>query len=267
VRDLVEQYLPGAQIIHPDINVGLAKALFTLQETSYQLPNAEWGIFLEDDLVLESNYLEVLEHFIELSDAEPEVVKVSACQVHTGYLTHPPVIKNRSLFLGEGTKAVAERATFFEQRRPIMESYIEALAGSSYRHRDRAKVFASLAQHGIFRVMGNNDGVLDQCVAYFKKIHVTFERDLLDDIGVVGESNFVMPAVKVASASEATNPLAVTSADLQHALPILRSEILTIQNQYFEDMWQVYRRADSVQHTVKFIASKSLARLRKRLSR
>lgn len=261
---LVKQYLPGAHIIRPELNVGLANALFTLQEAVYKLPNADWGIFLEDDLVLDSQYLEVLSHFIELADEQVDVAKVSACQIHTGYLTSPPASERRNFFLGEGTKAMAERASFFELRRPIIEQYLQTLVGSSYRHRNRSKVFAALARNGIFSVMGNNDGVLDQCVAYFGKLHVTFERDLVDDIGVVGESNFVMPKVAVATAGNQAHPLSLTQEDLHANLPLLKSELLDFQNRYFEDLWQVYRRAESVQHTLKFVARKTISHLRKR---
>jgi len=264
---LVKRYIPEAHIIHPDINVGLANALFTLQESIYNLPHARWGIFLEDDLVLDTQYLEVLGHFIELADTQEDVVKVSACQIHTGYFANPPAAGRRNFFLGEGTKAMAEQASFFELRRPIIEQYLQTLAGSSYRHRNRSKVFAALASNGIFSVMGNNDGVLDQCVAYYGKLHITFERDLVDDIGVIGESNFVMPKVTVANVGAQTNPLTLTQEDFNATLGLLKTELAEIQNWYFEELWQVYRRADSVQHTIKFILNKTLSRLRQRLSR
>jgi|GEM_PF-2310949 len=261
VISLVERYLPGARIIHPDINVGLANALFSLQEAIYALPNSEWGVFLEDDLILDATYLEVLCHFTTLAQSCPEVVKVSACQIHTGYLTNPPSSGRDSFFLGEGTKAIAERASFFELRRPIMQDYLKSLAGSSYRHRDRARVFATLAKHGIFSVMGNNDGVLDQCVAFFDKLHVTFERDLVEDIGLVGESNFVMPKVALPKSQTASTPLALTEGVLTQTIDSLHSELAKIQEHYFQEQWQVYRRANSVQHTLKFVANKLIRRL------
>jgi GT2 family glycosyltransferase len=258
---LVERYLPGAQIIHPEVNVGLANALFSLQEAIYALPNSEWGIFLEDDLVLDASYLEVLCHFTSLAQTCEDVVKVSACQIHTGYLTKPPSPSRNTFFLGEGTKAIAERASFFELRRGIMQDYLKSLAGSSYRHRDRARVFATLAKHGIFSVMGNNDGVLDQCVAFYDKLHVTFERDLVEDIGLIGESNFVIPQVLLPKSKTSGTPLATTEIDLSETIDSLRLELSEIQECYFESQWQVYRRANSVQHTVKFVANKLIHRL------
>jgi GT2 family glycosyltransferase len=264
---LVQRYLPGAQIIHPVSNVGLARALFTLQEAVYALPDADWGIFLEDDLVLDSHYLEVLTHFISIANTCPDVVKVSACQIHTGYLTNPPAHGRDKLFLGEGTKAMAENASFFELRRRIIEDYLVSLSGSSYRHRNRSRVFATLAQHGIFSVMGNNDGVLDQCVAFYEKLHVTFERDLVEDIGLVGESNFVMPQVEVSKSKTHSNPLDITSDDVARLVPLLKSELSQIQATFFDNQWQVYRRAESVQHTLKFVANKVAHRLFEKVRR
>lgn len=264
VVKLVEHYLPGARIIRPKTNAGLAKALFSLQEAVYSMPNSAWGIFLEDDLVLDNNYLEVLDHFIELANPIEQIVKVSACQIHTGYLKQPAKMDRTGFFLGEGTKAIAERATFFELRREVIVDYLKALEGTSYRHRNRARVFAALAQHGVFNVMGNNDGVLDQCVALFNKLHVTFERDLLKDIGLIGESNFVIPQVAIPAGENGTNPLLLTRQNLIQAQSSLSEELDNIQADYFESMWQVYRRADSIKHTVKFLFTKSLRKIRGR---
>ena len=266
VRDLVEQYLPGAQIIHPDINVGLAKALYSLQEEVFQLEGSQWGIFLEDDLVLDESYVEVLEHLIGLAPMSEKIVKVAACQFHMGYQDLPPSEDRQNFFIGQGTQAFAEKKSYFQERTGVTETYLQALEGSSYLHKNREQVFAALASKGIFNVMGNNDGTLDQMIGLFNKLHVVAGRQLLQDIGIQGETSFRYPQIDVPHMQQA-QPLATTAGDLAEALPHLEHEFAALQYKYFADMWQVYRRADSVQHTVKFIASKSLARLRKRLPR
>ena len=266
VLALVNQYLPSATVIHPDVNVGLAQALYTLQSQVFDLPNSEWGIFLEDDLVLDDDYLEIIAHLTKISSHIPDVVKVSACQTHTGYFKNPPNSSRKNFFLGEGTKAIAERRDYFLERRPMTERYLTSLEGVAYRHRDRAKVFSVLAQSGIVNVMGNNDGVQDQMIAYFGRLHIVTDQEKLTDIGLVGESHFVIPQVPVPHAGE-SDILSLTTADLEQELLALRDELRTIQDTYFQELWQVFRRAESIKHTVTFLTKKSLVKVRKLFAR
>lgn len=266
VLALVKHYFPEAIVIHPEVNAGLAQALYTLQTQVFDLPHSDWGVFLEDDLVLDADYLETLLHLTKISAAIPDVVKVAACQTHTGYLKSAPAPSRKNFFLGEGTKAIAERRDYFFTRKQVTEQYLASLAGVAYRHRDRAKVFSVLAQSGIVNVMGNNDGVQDQMVAFFGRLHIVVDREKLTDIGLVGESHFVIPEVPVPHARE-SNILSLTEADLQLEIAHLHEELRTIQDSYFQDLWQVYRRAESIKHTVKFLGKKSMAKILKKVKR
>lgn len=264
VADLVTKHLPGARIIRAESNLGLARALFALQDAVYLMQGSEWAIFLEDDIILEPSYLEVLEHLIGLASQTDQVVKVAACQAHMGYLAKPPAENRKHFFLGQGTQAFAESKEFFKMRSDITSSYIESLAGSAYMHKNREKVFANLARFGIFNVLGNNDGVIDQLVPYFKKIHIVAGSNLISDIGFGGETSFRYPRIEVPNEKQDA-PLLTTLSQLQEALPHLDSELGAIQDKYFSDLWQVYRRADSITHTTKFISKKLVKKLFSRL--
>ncbi len=264
VANLVAKYLPEARIIRPESNQGLARALFDLQKSVYGMDDSAWGIFLEDDLVLDPSYLEVLEHLIGLASQTEQVVKVAACQVHMGYLKLPPSENRKHFFLGQGTQAFAEDREFFQMRLEITSSYVNSLAGSAYVHKNREKVFANLARLGIFNVLGNNDGVLDQVIPYFKKLHIVAGSNLLTDIGVGGETSFRYPQIEVPN-EKLDNPLETTLAQLQGALPNLEEELNAIQTRHFSDLWQVYRRAESITHTTKFIIKKLLSKFTARL--
>jgi hypothetical protein len=260
VADMVATYLPRARTIRAERNVGLAKALFTLQQEVFHLDNSQWGIFLEDDLVLDESYLEVLDHLIELSPVSDKIVKVAACQFHLGYQSQPPASVRKNFFIGQGTQAFAEKNSYFQERKAVTETYLHALEGDSYLHKNRELVFAALASQGIFNVMGNNDGALDQMIGLFNKLHIVAGKQLLKDIGIQGETSFRYPDIVVPHATEA-QPLATTAQDLAETLPNLESEFAALQHQYFADMWQVYRRANSVQHTLRFVANKLIQRL------
>ena len=266
VADIVQEYLPEARVIRVERNVGLAKALYTLQDEVFTFERSNWGIFLEDDLILDDTYIEVLEHLIGLAAVSDKIVKVAACQFHLGYQKLPPAPERKNFFIGQGTQAFAEKKTYFQERSSVTTNYLEALNGSSYLHKNREQVFASLAAHGIFNFMGNNDGALDQMIGLFNKLHVVAGKQLLQDIGIQGETSFRYPEIQIPDMRSAI-PLATTSNDLTSALPYLEREFAALQRQYFSDIWQVYRRADSVQHTIKFIAQRSLQRLQARFSR
>jgi len=261
VAEVVAHYIPEARLIRAEHNVGLAKALFTLQQEVFKIENSDWAIFLEDDLVLDENYIEVLEHLIQLAPVSGKIVKVAACQFHLGYQDQPPAADRKNFFIGQGTQAFAEKRTYFQERTEVTETYLRALEGSSYLHKNREQVFATLASQGIFNVMGNNDGALDQMIGLFNKLHVVAGRQLLQDIGIQGETSFRYPNIEVPQMKHA-QPLATTASDLAEALPHLEEEFSALQYKYFANMWQVYRRADSVQHTIKFILGKTISRLR-----
>jgi hypothetical protein len=112
--------------------------------------------------------------------------------------------------------------------------------------------------------LGNNDGILDQLIPYFKKLHIVAGSNLINDIGVGGETSFRYPRIEVPN-EKLDKPLETTLAQLQDALPHLARELEVIQNKHFSDLWQVYRRADSVTHTTKFIARKLMGKFMARL--
>jgi hypothetical protein len=108
--------------------------------------------------------------------------------------------------------------------------------------------------------MGNNDGVIDQMVLRLGKLHVATDRDFVQDIGIDGESNFVMPNVQVPRESP-MNVLDLKSSHLASTLNDLHSEARAIQERYLADAARVLVRSDSAWRTFTFLVSKTFGRL------
>ena len=197
VSNLVKHHFPEAHVHHYEMNHGIAEVNFALQNDTYTRTSAEWSLFFEEDIVLDKTYIEALHHLIVLSQNIEEVVKVAIGQLNLGYITMPAEKTRSKFYLGQGTKAFAERRSYFLERKHLTEIYLQTISGRQYSNRDESEVFAALAEHGIFTIMGNNDVVHDRITAAMKRLHISSPESLFMDIGVKGETNFVHPEIEV----------------------------------------------------------------------
>lgn len=257
VASLIHASFPGAQIQQCKSNIGIAQTAYRIQTDVFGQDNAQWAIFLEEDVVLEPEYLEALHHMIELADDIPEVVKVAANQVNLNYLKHAPQADRRNFYLGQGTQAFAERREFFHTRKHLTEIYLGVIAGSQYSERDESEVFATLAEHGVFTIMGNNDVVHDRITMALKGLHVVSAQKLLTDIGVAGETSFAYPTIPLPDA-ETAQILATTKADLLESLVHLKAEAHTFEHKFFKDFWGGYLASVSGRLAFGVLAKKAL---------
>jgi len=258
VSKLVSNYFPHALVHQYAQNHGIAEVNFALQNDAYSDTSAEWCIFFEEDIVLEDTYIEALHHMIALSQEVEEVVKVAIGQLNLGYI-NIPVDKNRSKFyLGQGTKAFAERRSFFLERKHLTEIYLRTIAGRQYSSRDESEVFAALAENGIFTVMGNNDVVHDRITSAMKRLHITSPESLFTDVGVEGETNFVHPEIAVPDLKTA-NVFQTTQEDLRQALPLMQAEAHAFEYRFFKDFWGGYMVSKSGRLAINVLIKKLVA--------
>jgi len=239
VANLISTYFPEARIEQCATNLGIAQTTFILQSQVFSLPNAEWAIFLEEDIVLAPEYIEALHHMITLADDVSEVVKVAANQINLNYIQMPPKSDRRNFYLGQGTQAFAERREFFDKRKSLTEIYLSVISGRQYSDRDESEVFATLAEHGVFTIMGNNDAVHDRITMALHGLHVVTSQKLLTDIGVAGETSYSYPAIPLPD-TETSKVLETTKSDLLDALEHLKMEAQIFEHKYFKDFWGGY---------------------------
>lgn len=256
VFSVISSAFPGAQIEQYSMNVGIAQAAFQLQSKVFASQDARWAIFLEEDVVLAPEYLQALHHMIDLADDVPEVVKVAANQINLNYLQQPPQTDRRNFYLGQGTQAFAERLDFFKARKHLTEIYLGTFHGNQYSDRDESEVFATLAEHGVFTLMGNNDVVHDRITMALKGLHVVSAQRLLEDIGVSGETSFAYPEILLPDSNTA-QVLTTTKQDLLDALEHLKTEVHLFEHKFFKDFWGGYLTSVSGHLAVRVLINKA----------
>ena len=244
VAHLIRSTFPTAHIEQCSMNIGIAQTAFKLQCQIFDEQDSEWAIFLEEDVVLEPEYLQALHHMIALADDVPEIVKVAANQTNLNYLKQPPKADRRNFYLGQGTQAFAERRDFFNARKHLTEIYLETIAGRQYSDRDESEVFATLAEQGVFTIMGNNDVVHDRITMALKGLHVVSSQTLLADIGVAGETSFAYPEIPLPDSLTA-QVLNTTKDNLLESLEYLKQEAHLFEHKFFKDFWGGYLTSSS----------------------
>ena len=260
VAQLVRQFFPNATIVQSPTNVGLAHALFELQSLVFTSTEAQWGLFFEDDLVLDSMYLEQLCHLIEISAPFSQIAKLGVFQLRTGYIKHPPKSDRKDIFLGEGTKAFAERHSYFLKRQVLTEVYLDALAGKQYSERDHVKIYSEMAMHGVFAFTTYNDAIQDRILAHFNELHVVTSKNFATDIGVSGENNLRHPSVKLNfSSPEAL--LRYTSSDIADLLPEFELERTQLERALFNDFYKQFMAVSRGRYALQFVVTRGFEKL------
>ena len=244
VSALVKEHFPEATILQFAKNVGIGESTYELQKTVFANDNAEWAIFLEEDIVLEPDFLAAMMHLTRLAQDQEKIVKVGTGQLNLGYLRTPIKPGRKDFFLGQGTKAIAERRSFFEQRKELTQVYLATIAGRQYSDRDEAQVFATMAEHGVFTIMGNNDVVHDRITAGLGKLFVVSGQAMMVDQGITGETNFVHPEIPMPDGAT-SSVLAATEQDLVACLHDLKSEQHEFEQKFFKDFWGGYMTSKS----------------------
>jgi len=262
VFNLAKRYFPHAQVHRHERNHGIAEVNFALQNDTFSDSSAEWSLFFEEDIVLDETYVEGLHHMIHLAHDIEEVVKVAIGQLNLGYILVPAEKTRSQFYLGQGTKAFAERRSFFFERKHLTEIYLRTIAGRQYSDRDESEVFAALAENGIFTIMGNNDVVHDRITAAMRRLHITSPESLFTDVGVEGETNFVHPEIAVSDLTTA-NVFHTTQEDLRQALPLLQAEAHAFEYRFFKDFWGGYMVSKSGRLATNVLIKKLFGSLKK----
>jgi hypothetical protein len=149
-------------------------------------PAMEWGIFIEEDSILKENYLEAMSQLISTVESNTQVVKVSTFQL-LNYRELTTVSPGKA-YAGRGTKAYAERASWFEDRSPLYETALEIMLDIKT---SEITKFVELARLGLFMEYLQKDDLLDRILISKGKIHLVYPLNLVTDIGQIGNTGFI----------------------------------------------------------------------------
>ena len=204
VESIARHFFPLASIKNFRSNCGVAQLHFKIQEETFK-KTQKWGTFFEEDIVLDSTYLQELSDLITITNEFTEIVKVSCFQL--AGMHHQLQRGSSGFYNGVGTKAFAERKSFYKSKKPMLQEFIDlemrmdlpkhTVAKGSSSVKDVARL-AELAKPGalgtVIRTF-QKDVATDMFLHQQAKLHVVTKPYLATDIGIEGVHGYVSKTV------------------------------------------------------------------------
>jgi hypothetical protein len=196
VEEIARSIFPLAEVKKFDENRGIAELHNLLQKEVFSQAGV-WAAFFEEDIVLDPTYLEELSELIEIVNSHDRVVRVACFQVLNS-LAHLPR-GYHGFYPGTGTKAFAERKTFFDEKQPIVSKYIDLVKDQLHSVEQFVNSYkgAQLGAEGYLLSYLQKDSLVESFLHFNKKLHVVTRPGLATDIGIHGIHDFTTPELKV----------------------------------------------------------------------
>jgi hypothetical protein len=196
VEEIAFGIFPYANIRKFHLNRGIADLHNLLQQEAFSVSN-HWAAFFEEDIVVDTSYLQELSDLIQIVDKNENIVKVACFQILDS-LAHLPRGYN-GFYPGTGTKAFAERKQFFEEKQLIVNRYIELVKDQldSKEQFVNIRKGALLASEGHLLAFFQKDSLVESFLHFQKKLHVVTMPNLATDIGIHGIHDFVTSKLNV----------------------------------------------------------------------
>jgi hypothetical protein len=195
VEEVARRIFPNAWINRLEVNLGIAGVHNRLQEETFS-GLSPWSVFFEEDVVLDPLYLEELSNLIEIVDDCEQIVRVACFQVLPSLRGLPRGVSG--FYPGLGTKAFAERRSFFTEKQLITATFLKLAAKNldSPHQFINAQNSAELALRGHFLPYFQHDSLVESFLNSCEKLHVVTKPYLAKDIGTKGMNNFTVPTIK-----------------------------------------------------------------------
>lgn len=221
IAELVRDRFPEATVMSQPANLGIAAHFAAVEAAAFERPG-EWAVFLEDDYVLSPLYTEALSALLDYVTPFDRIAIASA----TG---DTRVARDRgldTLYPMDHAWAFALRRSHYEERRPIIDRYLAAMADNSYFQRSGEAINASLAPSGVFPLGTSQDAVKQAIRRRTGKLAVTTALSFGEYIGVTGEhfTPEVFEALGYDSPREESTVIQHFEEPLENLIPILDDE-------------------------------------------
>lgn len=174
---LCSEILPGAEIHALPDNVGIAENLLRAQSFVYEVLQAEYAIFLEDDLVLDRRYLFLMERIWSLVRDEPAVGYFSACGNHlmTADEIGAAVARPLKWIPMQHNWAFGLKQQHWIDMRPILEEYYAIVVGRDYRERHHNQIRRLYHARGIPMVPTSQDSATEVATIALSRIKIMLQ--------------------------------------------------------------------------------------------
>jgi len=184
VARIARDVFPDATIVASPKNVGIAVAFELLEVALRQCdPKAEWYAFFEEDYVPHENYLGILADLARQSSKLPEIAAITA----TGELFVERSRGVNSVYPLSRLWAFLMRRSHLDERRPIIDRYLESLSNTAYWERNKPAIAKVLAENGVLPIGVSQDQVKLTLLSHFGRYGISTGSTQGEYIGVVGE--------------------------------------------------------------------------------
>ena len=242
VESIAREFFPDSEIKRFDINCGIADLHNRLQ-TAVFAKTDQWAAFFEEDVVLDPLYLKELGELIEISEDFDSIVKVGCFQIINSMVDLPRGLNG--FYPGTGTKAFAERKSFFVSKQPVVSKFIE-IEKISGDDSDNSIKCANIAAEGYFLPYFQKDSLIESFMHFQNKYHVVAKPNMATDIGFEGVHNYTTTPLNIII-EENSSTLSVRERQLQLALSfdqiVSESKQQMIKN--FKNVLQGYHTSNS----------------------
>ena len=263
ISKIASEIFPFAKLVIFEENQGIAALHNALQAEAF-LISETWAAFFEEDIVLDENYMSELSELINIVDSVDEVAKVACFQIISS-------IRELSrgydgFYPGTGTKAYAERKSFFLEKQKIIERYI-ALVNDEL---SSDSVFVNVRKASILGAEGHllpffqKDALVESFLHFEKRLHVVSMPNLATDIGINGIHNYVTPKLKKEQGTiEIEKTIEVRKDEFMMSLPSIRREAVNHIVGIYEEVLKGFHTSRSRKAMLKKSLISTLAFLKK----
>lgn len=184
---IVEEFLPGATVITPERNTGIARAFDVVETHVSAMDDSPWLTFFEEDFVLYPNYLRAMVTAIRAVDSHPDAAIVSATgDSRAAAATGAPAV-SRALVAQLHLWAFSIRRSHLDERRSIVEAYLESISSVAYWERQEAVVWQACTSVGIFPMGTSQDYIKRAALVKFGRVALTTVQPYGFYVGQYGE--------------------------------------------------------------------------------
>jgi GNT-I family len=132
-------YFPNGEIHLSDVNLGIAWNYERAERHVFETLSVSAGLFLEDDLYLSPNYLDVIDRLLDIAAADTRIGYVSAYGDFWAARSEQAAEINRIMPMHENWGAALTRQSWMAERAVRLE-YLKLVSGVDYSHRDHEMI-------------------------------------------------------------------------------------------------------------------------------
>jgi hypothetical protein len=177
---LIKEYFPDSEVTVSQKNLGIGLSYKAAEENAFVHHGNEWGIFIEEDNVLQDYYLKVILQLINKVEKFDEIVQLDAFGDYKNQ-------NGQDYFIPMHSWAFALRSKHYFERKKLLSGYEDILKDHPYFKRDTSRINDYFANYGLQPVASSQDYIKRILMSHFNRIALTTSFSGANNIGVFGE--------------------------------------------------------------------------------